>query len=161
MTRQLQRPERASLQVVRSSLSSGHEPRTPLGLDASGGLRALPARYCVRYVVSPGLLSALAIAALALSLTPIAQANYLTIGASLEYVALWALVVAEALLVILGARARTKRLPPGLLDWRPGTPKRALLTGYSLWRLFGWVALISVLVNVYLILDLNGGFPLF
>jgi hypothetical protein len=73
------------------------------------------------------------------------------------YLALWLLLAAESLFTGWAVRRRVVRpyVPP---KWEPGKPQRLARKGTGTWSVVGWVAPLILSVNLYIILDLSGGF---
>jgi hypothetical protein len=116
----------------------------------------LTCRYVRRYVVCPLVFAGTGIGALFLTLLPAYRPSALAAHPAI-YLLLWLVLATESLLTAWAARRRVLR-PYIQPRWEPGQPQRLARKGMAAWSVLGWVAVLIVVVNLYIVFDVNGGF---
>jgi hypothetical protein len=142
--------------VLRGLQECRLSPQAVMCLGRYTRIVVLTCRYVSRYVVCPLVFAGSGIGALFLTLLPAYRPSGLASHPAI-YLVLWLVLATESLLTAWAVRRRVLRpyLPPA---WEPGQPQRLARKGMGAWSVLGWVAVLIVVVNLYIVFDVNGGF---
>lgn len=96
------------------------------------------------------------IGALLLTLLPAYRPSALAAHPAIYFLP-WLVLLTESVLTSWAVRRRVLQpfMPP---SWEPGQPQRLGRKGMGTWSVLRWVAALVVVVNLYIVFDVNGGF---